>query len=146
MHKIDVYAPHVHEKKELVPSAYTNLPHHLGIYLVYVTPLVGVSIWIFFTVLFGQENLSILSSFDTLPTTPIKKPWAYDFYLGYFSCPMVHLLTPMLSFLCPPKKSKSTLGSRVWQHSTVVQFTWSAIVIIRNNAFAYFSLLIHMQY
>ena len=54
--------------------------------------------------------MSILSSFDTLPTTPLKEPWANDLYLGYFTWPRVHLLTYMLSFACPPEKSKSTLG------------------------------------
>ena len=45
----------------------TNLNYNL-----HDTPLVRVLIWIFFTGVFGQENLSILPSFATLPYTLIK--------------------------------------------------------------------------
>ena len=72
---------------KIVPIRYFSVPR---------TPL-SIDFDFFFIVLFEQENLSILkSNFGTLPTTPIKKPGVYDFYLGYFTWPRINLLTSIL--------------------------------------------------
>ena len=75
---------------------------HKPLYIQIIGMLRAAKTWVFY---------QVLTHFPL--HTPIKNPLVYDFYMNYFTWPRVHLLTSMLSFLCPPKKSKLTLGPRV---------------------------------
>ena len=86
----------------------------------HISPLVPSANLEFFTELFVQENLTILSSFDTLPspTTLIKSrpgPGHMNFYFGYFTWPSIHLLTSNYAqfYLHTKIKPKSTPGPHV---------------------------------